>query len=170
MLKICALLLLASPVFAQQVSAGESKRRMDAKYGFRDVRFETDTTAIPGLKHVFTIAPVRYYHRAADTLKVGAAQLASISYGFVGGKLSEVVLQTKGGFNTTPIREAFQAQYGEGCTVCGPNYYWGSNKERIEIRINPISQDGTFTIYSKALAKREKAERQQLGKKAASDL
>lgn len=166
----CILLLLSTPALAQTVSPGEAKRRMDSRYGFRDLRFETDTVAVPGLRYVFNDGPVRIYHRPADTLAVGAARLASLSYGFVAGKLSQVTLMTHGLDNTRTLREAFQALYGEGCTVCGPAYLWGSSRERILIIIHPISGDGTFTIYSKPMAKVEEVARRHANQKAATGL
>lgn len=170
---ICSLLILLSSsvsVLAQHVSANEAKRRMDVKYGFRTARFETDTSALNPRRFVFAVGPVRYYERPSDTLQVGSAHLASILYGFVTGKLAEVSLSTTGLENTVPLREAFQAQYGEGCTICGPSFLWGSDTERIEIEVKPISGDGVFSIYSKALRKKVLAERKKAGQQAARDL
>ncbi len=163
---------IAASAHAQRVSPSESKRRMDAKYGFRDLRFETDTTAISGLKRAFTTGATVFYRRPADNLTVGTATLKSLLYGFVNGKLSRIALETQSVINTTPVREAFQAEYGEGCTVCKTfgDYYWGSDKERISLTINPISGDALLFIYSKPMAKLEDAAKKKAALKATSDL
>lgn len=173
MLKPAVLVILfSSSVLAQNVSPGESKRRMDAKYGFRDVRFEADTASIPGLKRAFAVGPTLFFRRPADNLTVGGAQLQSLLYGFVDGKLSQVSMETKTVLNTTPVRQAFQAEYGEGCTVCRGmgDYYWGSDKERISITVNPVTGDGLIIIRSKSMAKLEDVATKKAAKKAASDL
>ena len=164
--------LLVEELQAQTVGAGEAKRRMDAKYGFRDVRFEVDTTSIPGLRRAFVLPPNVFYTRPADNLTVGEAKLHTILYGFVNGKLSQIVLETKTLVNTNPVREAFQAEYGTGCTVCTGmgDYYWGSDKERISIDVNAVTGDGRVVIRSKAMAKVENDAAKQAAKKAASDL
>jgi len=169
----CLLFVFAAlPGFAQRVNPNEAKKKMDAKYGFREVRFEADTTTISGLQRAFKTGVTVYYRRPADNLTVGTATLASIYYGFVEGKLAEVLLETKGFENTNAVREAFQAEFGEGCSVCGGrgDYYWGSDKERITIDVDTANGDASIMIVSKPMLKATAVATKKAGKKAASDL
>lgn len=165
------LLLAALPSLAQHVSPNESKRRLDAKYGFRDVRFETDTASISGLQRAFTSGVTTFYERPTDSHTVGTTTLDHIYYGFVEGRLAEVVLRSTIQNNGFDLVKAYQAEYGEGCTVCSQgDYYWGSDKTRLSIQLNRAAGDVRVRMWSKAMEKVEDAAAKKAGKQAARDL
>src|SRR5262249_10341227 len=95
---------------------------LDAKFGFRDLRFGTPVAKVSGLK-LIEAGPggrARYYRRKGDSMKLGDAVLNSITYAFYKGEFSSVALETRGYINGQAMLGAFEASYGKGVQ---PNPY-----------------------------------------------
>ena len=169
LLSAVALLLVFHPkaVLAQN---GPGRRKMDEKYGFRDVRFETDSAAISGLQHAFDQAGLRYYERSSDNLHIGGAEVSNIYYAFAAGKLCQVALFVDGVANSNAIYEALKEEYGPIYQLVGqPDKGWTSNAEVISME----RRVGGRTIIRFASRKMKDLERQAgklAAKKAAGDL
>jgi hypothetical protein len=166
-----SLLLLASLVVGSAKAQSLAGRRaMDEKYGFRDVRFETDSTAIPGIKHAFDAGVRRFYTRPTDKLRIGDGELEALYYVFVSGKLSEVVLSMDGTTNANAVYGALKAEYGTP-NVMGSEHagVWNSSSSLITYDRRP---GGKVDVHfsSKAMEKVRREATKDAGKKAASDL
>ena len=99
-----SLLPLAAALCLSWAAAAQSVADLDTKFGFRDVKFETDTSAIEGLAPAESTASKYTATRPADVRKVGKATINSITYGFFEGKLYEVTLVAKGLTNSHALR------------------------------------------------------------------
>ena len=157
------LFLLAAGLLSATSVAAQSVTDLDTKYGFRDLKFETDTSAIEGLALSEQKSFRLLAERPDDSRKVGKATLNKIEYGFFQGKLYEVTLVTKGLVNSKALREALESQFGEGTLVsaAGQNRNWVGKRVRLTYREDPAFHNATvqFTHIQLAqeLAKAEKS-------------
>jgi hypothetical protein len=97
---------------------------LDAEYGFKGLKFETDTTTLTGLSPIWwesvtdDVVPhavVSFtYTRPADTLTAWGYPVQRIAYTFYKGKLSCVFVTVKGEATFDHIVKAMQAVYGAG--------------------------------------------------------
>lgn len=162
---LAATLLTAGGAYAQSADA------LDAKYGFRDLKFETDTSAIEGL--VFGEAtPLKLLaSRPSDARKVGAATISRIDYGFYQGRLYEVTLVTKGLTNSHALREVLEGQFGEGTLVSAvaQDRNWDGKQVRLTYREDPAFHNATVRFTCKQLNDQLQAA-QKMVKKTSSDL
>jgi hypothetical protein len=158
-------LVSAASVHAQSVAD------LDTKYGFRDLAFETDTSAIEGLTLGESSNFKLLAQRPADNKKVGGATISKIEYSFFQGRLYEVTLTTKGLVNSHALREALEGQYGEGelVSTAGQDKNWIGKRVRLTYREDPAFHNGVVRFTCKKLAE-ELAKSQKSGKKASSDL
>ncbi len=164
-------LLLGGAAHAQKSAPAPISPALDEKYGFRDLKFETDTSAVEGLT-VGEATPLRLVaQREADSKKVGAATLNKIDYAFYQGKLYEVTLVTKGLTNSHALREVLESQYGEGALVsaAGQDRNWDGKLVRLTYREDPAFHNATVRFTCKKLEEQLKAA-QKTVKKASSDL
>ncbi len=166
------LLTIAAALLTAGAAHAQSAANLDTKYGFQDLKFETDTSAIKGLAPGTETAPFRYAtERPADSKKVGGATINRIEYAFFQGKLYEVTLITKGLTNSHTLREALEGQYGEGSLVstAGQDRNWDGKQVRLTYREDPAFHNATVRLTHKRLAE-ELAKAQKSQKKSGSDL
>lgn len=107
---LAALLLLATHAFAQSPQIKE----LDAKNGFRDVKFGSAPSLLTGAKLEAEQGAVRMYSRPADALKIGEAQVSDIFYIYLKDRLMTVRLAAIGQANSQNMLDAFIMQYGPG--------------------------------------------------------
>jgi len=165
LLTFAAALLTSGAVWAQSVAD------LDTKYGFRDLKFETDTSAIDGLVPGEATAVKLLATRPDDSKKIGQATLNSITYGFYQGKLYEVTIVTKGLTNSHALREVLEGQYGEGALVsaAGQDRNWDGKQVRLTYREDPAYHNSTVRFTHKKLNEQLTAAQKSV-KKASSDL
>jgi hypothetical protein len=166
------LLTLAVAALAGGAARAQSAADLDTKYGFRDLKFETDTTAIEGLERVEATPLKLTAKRPADALKVGKATISSITYSFYQGKLYEVTLLTKGLVNSKALREALESQYGEGTPInaVSQDRDWNAKQVRLTYREDPAYHNGTIRFTHKKLNEQLQQAQKSVKKAAASDL
>jgi hypothetical protein len=93
---------------------------LDARNGFRDLKFGQSISQCPGMRLVKTDyrgisgQNVKTYVRASDVLRIGTAQLDSILYIFYKDKLMAVQITAKSDDDMRVIMGAFAELYGEG--------------------------------------------------------
>lgn len=143
---------------------------MDAKAGFRDVRFGMSVADIAGLTAMQDEAGLQVYRRASDSLTLGNGVLSSIKYGFKAGRLVMISLTADGSTNSNALLEAFQAAYGEGYK---PNrfmkdYFWSGQLVQTTYSQRPGKADSWLTISDKAFMEQELKDR--ANKSANADL
>jgi hypothetical protein len=164
-----SLFLLSAGSIQAQSLAG--RRKMDEKYGFRDARFETDSTAMSGLKHAFDQAGLRYYERQTDNLHIGSADVANIYYGFAASKLCQIVLFVNGTASANAVYAALKEEYGPIYKLhTQDGMGWTSSTEVISMEEKASSGQTLFRFASRKMKDLEKEVRKAAAKKAASDL
>ncbi len=82
-------------------------------YGFRGIIWGTDISRLKDMKYLATKDGVKYYSRKGDLLKIGAAKLEIVAYGFWNDKFSEVLVKTDGFDNYNKLKDAIFDNYGE---------------------------------------------------------
>lgn len=145
---------------------------LDDKNGFRTYRFGEDVAAYPNLKQQTFKGRKLQYIDPNENMRIGEADLKSITYFFYKGKLSSVLIETDGLVNSTRVKEALETQYGTGAK---PNnfidsYHWYGDKVSLTYKQNPITSDATIIFSNRALIAQEIADDKEVAKKAASDL
>lgn len=118
---LSAALLLAAPALAQVKHhamaddagylANPTSGNLNLKYGFRDVRFDTDTAHIADLQRYAEDGLV-FYRRTSDKPLVGAAHV-DIRYFFTKGRFSSVSITTSNQDDSAALLAALYAMYGK---------------------------------------------------------
>jgi hypothetical protein len=175
MKRLLPLLFLLCSLVAQaqkNKSLVPSPRALDEKYGFRDVRFETDTTAITGLKLLSRDKETSFYLRPSDSKKIGEAELNTIVYAFYKGHLMCVMLKAKGEENATTLLDVFTAQYGapQKTGAYLVKYQWDGQKSYIMYESSKANGETTIRLYSRIMAKQMVADQKEKAKSASADL
>ena len=127
---------------------------LDAKNGFRDLRFGTELKSIKGLVKLAEQDGHVLYRRPSDIMKVGAAKASLIGYMFVEGKLGIVSLVFEGEENMKRAREAFTAAYGEPeeSDDLVPQLHWRGEKVAAVLAPDPLGRSAMLTISCKEAA------------------
>jgi len=164
---LAALLLLPLSCYAQNF------KELDQKNGFRDLLFGADTSALAPRERQPTKNPdVRIYSRPTDELKVGGAELADIYYFFYKGKLSDVIIHTKGIGNSRALLEALEAAFGRGIQRNRylKDYSWPGKVVSMNYDENSLSNDATVFISSRAINRQQQDDEAAAAKAAKKDL
>lgn len=152
------LLLCANHCFAQTDAqefpgylANPTSANMELRYRFRDLRFETDTAQITGLR-IMQPGDIMYYTRPADKLMVGGAAV-TIVYGFVQGKLATVHLTSITPDGTTKLLAAIVALYGQEDVVNAQQLRYFPNKRqwttsRLTLKFEQSSPGNAYALFS----------------------
>ncbi|MBC7449602.1 MAG: hypothetical protein H7330_16240 [Hymenobacteraceae bacterium] len=166
-----SLLTLATALLTVGAAHAQSVADLDTKYGFRDLKFETDTSAIEGLVPSEATPLKLIASRPADAKKIGGATISRIDYGFYQGRLYEVAIVTKGVTNSHALREVLESQFGEGTLVsaAGQDRNWDGKLVRLAYREDPAFHNATVRFTHKKLNEQLQTA-QKLVKKGASDL
>ena len=167
-----SLLIFAATLLVGGAAHAQSAADLDAKYGFRDMKFETDTSAIENLQ-VGEATPLKLLaSRPTDAKKVGTATLSRIDYGFYQGRLYEVTIVAKGLVNAHALREALETQYGEGTlvTAMGQDRNWEGKLVRLTYREDAAFHNALVKFTCKKLNEQLQAAEKKVKKAAASDL
>jgi hypothetical protein len=145
------LLLLASgPLMAQNLAA------LDAKNGFRDLKFGTPLTALAGVMTFQNIVktestlPLRAYSRESDRLEVGKARVSEIVYRFGDDVLSSVVIAAEGHDNGQLLVNELKRLYGPatGETKKGADrtMYWDGKEVHLTYSERALDKEGKDVI------------------------
>jgi hypothetical protein len=175
MKKMYSFSLMLCLLMVSMVVNGQNLKKLDDKYGFRDAIFETPITAFNDMVEMSdssTIGMGRAYSRTSDDLKIGNAELESITYIFYDGKLSTILIKTKGYSNTKAMYETFAQQYGRGYQSNRyiEEYTWWGKRASMNIKQNSATSDGTLLMWSKPMYEKQRKENAEAAKKAAADL
>lgn len=149
------LALTAAPVLAQTTTPG--LQALDDSYGFRGARFEADTSAFQDLVLAETAGQTRYYRRTSEPRKLGEADVADITYGFYQGKLSVVLLKTRGAANSRAALAALQQKAGPGQqnSPFSQRYAWNGKRVHLSYDENALSNDAVIILTCKKIKQQE---------------
>jgi len=170
--------LLALTLLAGFATHAQSVKELDNKYGFRDLKFGTDTSAVEGLVAVERRGDRVVYTRPNDKLKVGESTINRITYTFDRGKLVSIQLTTNrtasqpnNMANSRALRNALEEQYGEGERVGEQDRNWKGERVLMIYREAPAYYDAKVRISTKEFEESNKLNNKVMKtKKAASDL
>jgi hypothetical protein len=161
-------ILLSSTTF----TFAQNLKKLDEKNGFRDAIFESDTSAYKDLVFLEGDGNTKYYKRTSDELKIGDSELDGIIYGFYKGKLSTVMLTTKGYTNSRGVLSVLNAQYGRGyqSNQFMEKYSWSSKNVLMSYTQNSITDDATIFMFSRIIMAQESKDKKSAASNAADDL
>ena len=140
--------------------------------GFRGIPWGTSRAATEGMFPVKSIDPQNTVcQRKGDGLKIGAAELESISYMYWEDQLWAVFIRSSGYQNSTRLKEALSAQFGPGkqTNPLIERYIWLGAVTNIVYTWNPYSKDATLTFFSVQIGAERKAGREKDALDAAKD-
>lgn len=114
------LLVLAGLLISSYSVAQGSLATLDAKNGFRDVKFGAPAEAFPGMEHSLTLDDYEYHNRPSDKLLLGDIPIKEIGYDFNKNRLVRVhiILDAKK-VDKDEVLKSLSFAYG------GPNYTVG---------------------------------------------
>lgn len=155
-----------------------SLAELDAKNGFRDLKFEQAPPK--GMKLLEDDGDTKYYIRPADNLRIGAATAHRIICGFDKGRFFTVLIQTKGLSNSRALLDVFRQAYGAtGTSPHSPGfqtnqfletYLWSGERVTARYDESPITKDANAFISSAQIDQERDAEQKTKAKKGAGDL
>jgi hypothetical protein len=142
MQKLIAISLLLLPIVAHAF-----KNEPD---GFRGIAWDDDQILhAEYLEQTDQDGAYTTYKRNDDSMKIGGAELSSVSYGFKDGKFVMVIIRTEPGFNSALI-DAFKEQFGSGKKANRyiDNYIWDGDKTKINLECNSVRSTCKATLLS----------------------
>ena len=108
------IICISGIVFA---NPGEEFKSGSEPDGFRGIKWGQDVLTVQGLEYVKTdpsYGGIQLYTRKGDELKIGGAQLESITYGFWKGKFCVVSIDVKGSVNYYGLKDTVFERFGRG--------------------------------------------------------
>jgi hypothetical protein len=156
---LAVLMTLGTQTLAHEATVAS----LDEDNGFRGVKFGAQISDFKNLKLIEDGA-WNFFSRENDSLKLGAAELMVVSYGFYKDELGAVILKTTGP-NCAPMLKALKESYG---SPRQPNehvqsYFWGGRRVYLSFDRNDITDKcyATFIsmpVHEKASADEKTAE------------
>jgi hypothetical protein len=120
---------------------------------FRGIHWGDPVSGVKGMAAVDDAVPVRYYHRAGDPLKLGAATLKTLRYGFYRDKFYSVLMEFEGAANFDKVRDHLLASYGEAARVTGQSLQWGDPKGFfIRLKYSDVTHQGYVFYVNRKIA------------------
>ncbi len=127
--------------------------------GFRGITWETDISTLTDMKYVRTdLTGIKRYARKSDELKIGAAELEGIEYGFWQDKFCDVLIWFQGYANFSALKDAtFEKLGDDGFKLQSEaRYAWLGEVTLLQLEYDDISGKGTLFINSKKIFEEQK--------------
>ena len=149
-------------------SISQSVSKLDEKYGFREMKFETSLTSFKNLVKV----QENFYASTTENLTLGNYKLSQIAYGFYKGRLFSIIIMTKGLTNSSGVLKILQQAYGTGYkdNEYLESYIWRGEKVKMTYEENSITSDATIIMWSKKLWDLKTSEEEKANSEAAKKL
>jgi hypothetical protein len=153
---------------AVDISPGSSVY-LDFKNGFRDLKFGDPP---PHEMQVVEDGVTTFYKRPADDLVIGNATLHGLTYGFYKGRLSSVLLETKGLVNSRALLEVLRQAYGSGhrSNQFMDRYSWHGRRVTLIYDEKPITNDADVLFESVTLKNEREADEKAKARQGVSGL
>ncbi len=111
--------------------------------GFRGIKWGTKITRLSGMELVRTEGAEKYYVRPEDKLKIGKADIESITYGFYRDDFFKVIIRVKGLMNYLDLKQTLTGVYGDGENVFGKDFFaWSGKQVLITIEFQRMLNEG----------------------------
>jgi hypothetical protein len=141
--------------------------------GFRGIKWGAKISTLSGMEHGGTSqmsGGIKYYIRKNDELKIGAAKLKLITYGFWQDKLCIVIVSTNDLVNWSALKDAVFQKFGEGCQENEyiEKYAWYGEKTGMTLEYNEISEQGSFIMLSDKIMRQLSAWNQRKAEEGAA--
>jgi len=163
--------------YAKATKSSSSEAAEKGVDGFRGMKWGESLTELKKNKnfsYTGNDAGADIYSIKGDSLKIGNADIKSISYLFANGKFCGASVKTVGLANFERMKETVFVKYGSGAK---PNrfmesYFWFDDKKtRMMLEYKEVAGNGLLFMYSKETYDQEKlAEAEKAKKGAAKDL
>lgn len=162
MFLMSAMLVFTLTSFSQNLAT------LDAKYGFREAKFEMPFDSFKNLVEVES----QVYKSSTENLKLGDYDLKLIAYEFYDEQLSTITIKTEGYSNSRGVLKILQTAYGKGyqSNEYIERYFWFGEKVTMAYDQNSITDDATIIIWSNKIEGLKKANENNSNSKAASQL
>jgi hypothetical protein len=172
MKKLLTIFLTVFMVALSTVSFAQNLKKLDEKNGFRDAVLGSDTTSFNDLVVVEKEGNSVYYKRTGENLTVGDFTLDAVTYGFYKGKLSTIIISTKGYTNSRGLLQIFNTQYGRGYQSNRyiEKYSWSGKNVIMSYNENSATNDANIFMWSKQLSDQEALDKKNAASKAAGDI
>jgi hypothetical protein len=125
--------------------------------GFRGIEWQRKMSDVPGLVEIYRDEASEEVScsRTGDEMKMGDAELASIEYIFVGGRLSKVVVVAKGEKNEDALLAEAKNLFGRETVRSGADYMWRFTDVAVMFSKEPqLEQSVLFFHYIGFMRKR----------------
>ncbi len=111
------------------------------------------------------------YVRKGDGLRMGAAELDTILYGFWKGKLSSSRIYTKGYVKWSSFKAVVFEKFGEGfqSNEYIEEYHWRGDETWMVLRYNEFSEEGMLLMVSSQISTLQQAREEEQAKKGAEE-
>jgi hypothetical protein len=125
--------------------------------GFGGIAWGTDVSSLNGMvfdsKYSWAAGTTSFYRKKDDSLRFGEAQLLSARYGFFEGKLSDVLIETRGRKNWLALKAACFEKYGQGFkeNYYIENYRWSGEITSIILEYKEQEDLGTLLMKSEVI-------------------
>lgn len=123
--------------------------------GFRGIKWGTEFSTVESeMRYVRTdpsYGGIKLYSKLGDELKIGAAELMSIQYGFWQNRFSNVVILFEGFTNFTAVRDSAFERFGRGQQSIRhiQRYFWTNNSAgTISVEYSEVSRRGHMRMAS----------------------
>jgi len=142
--------------------------------GFRGIQWEQDISTVKGLVYFATdpsYGGIKKYKRNGDELKIGAAELENILYGFWQNRFSSVTIYIEGYTNWTNLKEAAFERFGEGfqSNEYIERYAWFGEDVWMLLEYNEFSREGSLFMASQKITDQQKEWEKQKAKEGAKE-
>jgi hypothetical protein len=143
---------------------------LDFKNGFRDLKFGDPPTS--GMRLAEEKGHTTVYQRPGDDHHIGNANVHEILYVFYKGRLSHVLLKTKGFSDSRALLDVLRQAYGSGHR---PNrfleeYYWFGSRVDLSYHENATTNDASVLFASIPLKQEQEADDKAKARKGVSGL
>ncbi len=156
------------------LSTGASYAFKNEPDGFRGIKWGTNINTLNNMTVVESVGDTHVCKRIGDEMKIGNAELTSLTYFFWKGKLLGIAINTKGYTNWSAFRNAVFEKFGKGHQENRyiEYYIWGSfsrGTSAMSLEYNEFSEIGTLFMFSvKEQKQKAEYEKQQAKEGAAS--
>jgi len=167
---ICCVVLVGSLAYAEP---GDFKPGSEPD-GFRGIKWGQDISTIEGLVLVVTDlshSGIDVYAREGDELKIGAAELDGIYYGFWQDKVCNVQIYINGDVNFERVKAVVFEKFGEGyqSNEYIEEYHWRGDETWMVLRYNEFSEEGMLLMVSSQISTLQQAREEEQTKEGAEE-
>jgi len=156
---VLSCLLISSFAFAEWTTGGKSGTEPD---GFRGIKWGTSIDDLAGMEYLETdpsYGGTLKYTKSNENLKIEAANLFLVKYGFWQGKFCSASIYTINPVNWYGLKEATFEKFGAGYQ---DNKYiktfdWFGTRTMMMLEYSEITEQGTLFLFSPVINEQQEA-------------